>query len=554
MSAYMQDSTLTQPQRSARLPAAVRRTLLNAAELERLRSHMLTVVLATLALIALLLLPGYLLPARRVAGIIALSVLMSVLIIAWFFRWVGRASTATYIVIVGQCLVTGCYLTYAILHGFTVDGLLTSLFFVPIIVEAGLLLSPEGSLLTSLLIIAVSGLALPALIPSFWADPTFFQEGLYLFVTRQLAVQTVAAVLSWLIARRVREGVHDSSRAAELELVHARMEQQAREMVEQHQLIEEGIAIIQQTHARVAAGDYGARARVTRGELMPLAISLNLMLERVEAFVAGERERSRLETAALSLAEVAGRVSQGNLIDTPTLTGTALDGLAIALGQMQTNLSRRLLRVRQSADQVVAAIARCQDGLRMAAEVIEEHVERLTSLAGRLDTLAASAAQQRLLLARLSGDPERWSAIPEDRMAAPETSALLERLQQLAATAKFAAACAATERPQAMTAHEAMPANPDTAPLPDDPSSAAVLVLEMLLPQSFDHERMAQAIRQEMDTVAQGMRQADMVVAWLRGAIEATMQASDQLRTALGTFLLGSNMLPERSVDSTGAR
>jgi len=562
MVTHAPDTTATQPpeqEATFKLPALVKRALLNAAEVERLRSRLLTVVLATFALIVLLLLPGYLLPARQIPGIVALAALWGILLVAWFFKWLGNPSIGTYVTITGQCLVTGGYLTYAILHHLTVDGLLTSFLFVPIIIEAGLLLSPEGSLLTSLLIMTVSGLALPALVPYFWTDPAFLREGLYLFVTRQLVAQAAAAVLAWLIARRIREGVQDSSRAAELELGHAQMERRAQEMSEKHRLLEEGIAIIQQTHARVAAGDYGARARVSAGELMPLAISLNLMLERVEAFVAGERERGRLESAALSLAELAGRVSQGNLLDTPVLTGTALDGLAIALSQMQSNLSRRLLRVRQSAEQVVAAVARCQDGLRMVAEVVEEHVERLFALTNRADALADGAARQREMLARLSGDPERWSPAPSDEETAARISALSEWLQELSTTAEFAAARAATE-PAPTIGVAASTEEPEASKVSDGQNAsaptlppAAASLLEALLQQALEHEQVARTISKEIGIVAQGMRQADMVVAWLRGAIEATTQASDQLRTALGTFLLASNVLPERSQSAASA-
>jgi methyl-accepting chemotaxis protein len=555
MATHLQDSPSSpssEDELPGKTPVAIKRALLNAAERERLRGRLLGVVLATLALIFLLLLPGYLLPARRIAGIIALGALLGVVLIAWFCKWIGSASAGAYAAIIGQGVVTGGYLTYAILHNLTVDGLLTSLLFIPIIIEAGLLLSPEGSLLTALLILTLSGLALPALIPYFWVDPTFLREGLYLFVTRQLMVQVAAAVLSWLIARRVRESIQDSSRVAELELTQARMEKQAQELAEQHRLIVEGIAIIQQTHARVAGGDYGARAHITGGELMPLAISLNLMLERVEAFVAGERERSRLETVALSLAEVAGRVSQGNLVDMPMLTGTALDGLAIALGQMQGNLNRRLLRVRQSAEQVVAAVARCQDGLRMVAEVIEEHVERLFTLSGRVDALATGAAQQRALLARLSGHADQRPSAG-DELAIPSASALAQRLQQLATTTEFAPAHAATERPRVRS-----DATPPLAAAPppsgeretSSPIPADTPLVEALLRQSLEHAQTAHALSKEIDMVAQGMRQADMVVAWLRGAIEATMQASDQLRTALGAFLLTSNVLPERATSA----
>ena len=176
-------------------------------------------------------------------------------------------------------------------------------------------------------------------------------------------------MVAWLFGRQMQESIHLITYVSGLQMSNKRLHKRLRETDEQNRHLEAGIAIIQQTHARVAAGDYSARAHV-EGELLPLAVSLNLMLERVESFVHGEHERERMETAVAGLAELAGHVGQESQARLPVPTGTALDGLSIAIKQMQTNVHERLAKVQQSATALMATVGRCQDGLLPVAEVL----------------------------------------------------------------------------------------------------------------------------------------------------------------------------------------
>jgi CRISPR/Cas system-associated protein endoribonuclease Cas2 len=52
---------------------------------------------------------------------------------------------------------------------------------------------------------------------------------------------------------------------------------------QEKQILEEGIAALRAIHARVARGDLAARAPTIPGPLLPIAVSLNLMLDRLSA-------------------------------------------------------------------------------------------------------------------------------------------------------------------------------------------------------------------------------------------------------------------------------
>jgi hypothetical protein len=58
---------------------------------------------------------------------------------------------------------------------------------------------------------------------------------------------------------------------------------EASQNAQEKQILEEGIGALRDIHARVARGDLAARAPTVPGPLLPIAISLNLMLDRLSA-------------------------------------------------------------------------------------------------------------------------------------------------------------------------------------------------------------------------------------------------------------------------------
>lgn len=77
------------------------------------------------------------------------------------------------------------------------------------------------------------------------------------------------------------------------------------------QAMEEGIAALRDVHARVARGDIEARAVATPGPLMPIAISLNLMLDRICALAQRGARYDQLANECRVLQEGVERLGQG---------------------------------------------------------------------------------------------------------------------------------------------------------------------------------------------------------------------------------------------------
>jgi len=80
---------------------------------------------------------------------------------------------------------------------------------------------------------------------------------------------------------------------------------------QEKRVLEDGVAILRNAHARVARGDFSARATVLAGPLMPLAISFNLMLERLGSLQLQLLAYERLRRECQYLQGAVDRLSTG---------------------------------------------------------------------------------------------------------------------------------------------------------------------------------------------------------------------------------------------------
>lgn len=86
---------------------------------------------------------------------------------------------------------------------------------------------------------------------------------------------------------------------------------EATRSAQEKQVMEEGIAALRQVHARVARGDFSARAPTVAGPLLPIAISLNLMLDRLSAISQRGSKYDQMAHECRMLQEAIERVGQG---------------------------------------------------------------------------------------------------------------------------------------------------------------------------------------------------------------------------------------------------
>ncbi|SRR5579883_2211540 len=371
----------------------LRRALLNFAEQERQRGALVTILLATQAATLLAILPGYLFGQLQLTGMLMVLGGLAVYGIVWLLNWIGRIGEASYLLVIGGGALVVLDMLLSAVHLLSLETLHISLLFVLVILASGILFSPETALILSIISAFFTALVLLVFHSSSALETVFAAQGRYLALVYLVTVQLGVGVVAWLFGRQMQENVHLITYVAGLQMSNQRLRKRLRETADKKRNLEAGVAIIQQTHARVAAGDYSARAHV-EGDLLPLAVSLNLMLERVESFVHGEQKREQMETAVAGLAEMAGRVGQESLGQIPVPTGTALDGLSIAIKQMQTNVNQRLGRVQQSADALIATVGRCQDDLLPVADALQEHLRSIDALVLAADNVLNSAQRQ----------------------------------------------------------------------------------------------------------------------------------------------------------------
>lgn len=86
---------------------------------------------------------------------------------------------------------------------------------------------------------------------------------------------------------------------------------EATRTAQDRRIMEDGIATLREVHARVARGDLAARAPTIPGPLLPIAISLNLMLDRLGALSLRGSKYDQLAHDCKLLLEGVERLSQG---------------------------------------------------------------------------------------------------------------------------------------------------------------------------------------------------------------------------------------------------
>lgn len=434
----------TSGMRSA-VSSLLRRALLNFAEQERQRARMLEILLLAQAVALVLILPGYLFGHFQLAGLLLVLGGLVVFGIVWLLHWLSRTAEACYLLVLGGGGFVVLDLLFSAGRLLTLDTVLISLLFLLVILSSGILFSPETALVLSIISSLFTALVLLLFHPSSALAALFDVQSRYLAIIYLVIAQLGVGVVAWVFGRQMQESTHLITYVAGLEMTNKRLYKRLRQTAEKKRSLEAGLAIIQQTHARVAAGDYSARAHV-EGDLLPLSVSLNLMLERVESFVHGEHERELMETAAAGLAEMAGKVGQESMGQLPVPTGTPLDGVSIAIKNMQSTVNQRLSRIQQAVASLMTTVERCQDGLLPVAEVLEEHLRSIDALALAADNVMNSAQRQvelavlaeELLLSSAPAGIDLKAAAEDNRAEKKGTSALriaeeLERRLALAA-------------------------------------------------------------------------------------------------------------------------
>lgn len=165
----------------------------------------------------------------------------------------------------------------------------------------------------------------------------------------------VVALVAWMGADSAERGMMQASRADELALANERILAQSRKLEAQRRTLQDGLAHIQQVHSAVARGQWETRVQIDNGELLPMAISLNLLLDRITRLSREQQELARIEVASHELAKALRRVWAGEPYISPSYTGTVFDEALIELTRLRRGTGR--LALPEAPSQVDAAVA-----------------------------------------------------------------------------------------------------------------------------------------------------------------------------------------------------
>lgn len=157
-----------------------------------------------------------------------------------------------------------------------------------------------------------------------------YRDGsLYSGIFDAILLQITAGIVGFLGATSMERALIRASRAEELAEARSYIDEQNTLITQQKQRLEQGIAVLKETQSRVANGDYSARAQLQDNELFPLAISFNLLVERLAKLGNMEQDYRRLWQAVQVMLEARNRLAYGER--SHTQTGTQIDQVIILM-------------------------------------------------------------------------------------------------------------------------------------------------------------------------------------------------------------------------------
>jgi len=141
--------------------------------------------------------------------------------------------------------------------------------------------------------------------------------------------------MAWLGINSVRRALMGAARADELAQLNDRIISQTREIEFHRRRLADGVSHIQQVNAAFARGNFDARVRVDDGELLPLAMSLNALFDRLQRLSRDQDQHARMVMGSNQLAAALRRARAGGPFTPPDYTGTPLDQTLVELAAMR---------------------------------------------------------------------------------------------------------------------------------------------------------------------------------------------------------------------------
>ncbi len=384
------------PERKLALSSLIRRTMVTVAEREEQRSKLISVLILAQFLLTAITTAGYMgspmMVASLLLGVFALAIYVSAYVTNRLFR---RTGAAAYILIVGGGLAISAQTLALALEGQPLQASQAALLFIAIILESGLLFSPEITLLTAF---STTVFAAFSILLGLSNNHTVARAEAYFSVAFTLGILALTALISWLLSQYIFETALESQRGQELQFAQARLEALLSQNDEHQRLLGDSVTDLLQAISRVMVGDYLVRIGIPESELTPLAESLNLLFQTYETASKAEQDRSRMNAAAVPMITQLGSMSNTGPL-TPNslhiLTNTPLDSVSMALGQMQAALNQRHARVQRLAGELVSTLSHSQEPLSDTVNTVNESQRLAGALIADTETLLKMTRWQR---------------------------------------------------------------------------------------------------------------------------------------------------------------
>lgn len=551
------------PERGLALSGLIRTTLHSVHEREQARGRLINILILAQALLTLSLAPAYLGSHIVTGPLVAVCATLAVYAVAFACnRFFHRPATAAYVLIAGGILGIFAQGLVPALSGQSVPAAQAALLFTTIILEAGLLFAPEVTLIT-----AAATTALTAFIILFALsqEKTIDKHEAYLLVVYTLGLQALSGLIAWLLAQFIFESAMEAQQGQATQFAQARLEAAQAQLDGLRERIDQGIGAMQATITHAIAGDYHSRAPVALGELSPLAETLNVLLQRVEAQTQAEQMQSRIQAAALPLIDAIARMNDTGTptpSSLPIMTNTPMDSVTVAVSHMQANVAQRLARVQKLVGEVVGALGHSQDGLNGASEAVQEGYRLAGALKSATEEMLAVAHRQlglllqarRMLAAILPPEiTQTASDLARERAGGEAGSSLVGLARDLGIAVRGGTGIFATMEG---TPGEGIPGfAPLTRPLPivesegdgagqsiartGDGALPAELVEVWSLTGQLDTEsslleKSLTQLSRDLSLQSRHMRSADANIAWFRQALDAVRSNAEQLQQIAG--------------------
>jgi hypothetical protein len=563
------------------LAPLIRGALDSAAERRLQRRRLVGTLILAQLLISLAVSVGYFGSNAPLPVLLALVAALFIYLAAFIANSLfHRPTTASYLLIIGGgAAITGQVVATA-LTGQPVDTAQAALFFLAIMLEAGLLLASEATLIIAS---TATCLTAVALLLSLALGPAVSRRDAYLVIVYTLSLQALVGMVSWLLAQFVSESVDEAQRAQELQFAQARFEALRAQVDEQRRQLLSAIATIQSAIARAFGGEYQARAELPDSELSDLAQSINELLRRTEASVRTEQEIERRDAALPPLMEALSRMAEPGIpgpTSLPLKTNTPMDNVSVAVSQSQANIAHRLAQVQKLTGEIAGAVSHSNDGLSTATEEVAEAQRLAGLLVSMADTILTTTQKQLDLIARtrrtLGGllpeeiaqlTPELLSSLDPEEAARLRGLAIDLGLSITGVTDQFVQ----LQQPEAGS----VPMPPLTRPLPavgheeiTTPLTAAQAesilqesksksraqvsaahdisldvppevidaweLLRQIAEQVGQEERGLSSLSHELGLLSAAVRRVDTGIAWSIQALDTVRQGADQLQRVAG--------------------